>query len=278
MAISSLSVFNTLSPKDRGSRLLARDIPYGAGPRHRLDIYAPTRSTAPAPVLFFIYGGSWAEGDRHNYGFAGRALAALGYVTVIADYRLVPEVEYPGFLDDGMGAIAWVVDNIHRHGGDAQRLALMGHSAGAYNAAALALDTRYLTQAGLLDRVRCVVGLSGPYDFYPFDGPISLRTFGAVRNPQDTQPINHVRPALPPFLLGTGDRDRLVYPRNSVALAARLRAAGVAVQEMHYPKLAHAGPLVALASPARFFTPVLSDVAGFLRTHLAIAPALSAVA
>lgn len=269
MAISLLGIFNALSPKDRGSRLIARDVPYGPAARHKLDIYAPRRTDGPVPVVSFVYGGSWMDGDRRNYGFAGRALAALGYVTVIADYRLVPEIEYPGFLEDGAAAFSFVAEHIGRYGGDAQRMALMGHSAGAYNAVMLALDPAYLKRAGLLDRVRCVVGLSGPYDFFPFDGPISRRTFGAVQEPRTTQPIHHVTSASPPVLLGHGGRDRLVYPRNSVALAQRLRLAGVAVEEAHYPRLAHAQPLLALSRPARGIAPVLADVAGFLRRHLA---------
>lgn len=268
MASSLLSVVNALLPKDQTSRLLARDLRFGPAARHRLDIYAPKRSNGPRPVVFFVYGGSWSDGDKDNYAFVGRALAGLGYVVVIANYRLVPEVEYPGFLEDGLAALRWVVETIGRHGGDARRIALVGHSAGAYNAVMLALDRRYLAQAGLLDRLRCLVGLSGPYDFYPFDGPISLRTFGAVREGRQTQPIQHVHPAVPPTFLGSGDRDRLVYPRNSVALAARLRQAGVSVEEVHYPTLGHAGPLMALALPARPFLPVHADVAAFLRRHL----------
>ncbi len=269
MTVSLLSLFNTLSPKDHGSRQVARDLSYGSAGRHRLDIYAPRETYGPVPVVFFVYGGSWMDGDRRNYGFAGRALAALGYVTVIADYRLVPEIEYPGFLADGVTAFAWVVEQIGRYGGDARRMALMGHSAGAYNAAMLALDPGYLAGAGLLDRVRCVVGLSGPYDFFPFDGPISLRTFGAVRDPSATQPINHVTPDAPPMLLGHGGKDRLVYPRNSVALAHRLRQVGVTADEVHYPGLGHAEPLLALSRPVRGIAPVLADVATFLRRHLA---------
>ncbi|MGH8818921.1 MAG: alpha/beta hydrolase [Achromobacter pestifer] len=269
MAISLLSIINAISPKDRDSRKLASDLPYGAAARQRLDIYGPRNGEGPAPVVFFIYGGSWSDGDRRNYDFAGRALAALGFVTVIADYRILPEVEYPGFLDDGAAAFAWVAEHIGRFGGDARRMALMGHSAGAYNAVMLALDAGYLARVGLLDRVRCVVGLSGPYDFFPFDGPISLRTFGAVRDPAQTQPINHVSAAAPPMLLGSGARDRVVYPRNSVALAARLRSVGVVAEDIHYPMLGHAGPLLALGRPARGLAPVLADVARFLRQHLA---------
>lgn len=268
IAISILSVINALSPKDRESRRVAGDLAYGRAARQRLDIYAPRDMARPMPVVFFIYGGSWADGDRDSYAFAGRALSALGYVTVIADYRLLPEVEYPHFLDDCCAAFAWVTKHIASYGGDPQRIALMGHSAGAYNAMMLALDDQYLAREGLLDRLRCVVGLSGPFDFYPFDGPISLRTFGAVLEPRLTQPINHVTATAPPMLLGSGDRDRLVFPRNSMALASRLRDADVPVEEIHYPRLGHPGPLLALGRPARAIAPVLADVAGFLGRYL----------
>ena len=268
MAISILRIINFLSPKDRRSRLVAADVPYGSDARQKLDIYAPTEASGSLPVVFFIYGGSWSDGDRHNYRFAGRALAAQGFVCVIADYRLVPHIEYPQFLEDCAQAFHWVVDNIAGHGGDPGRIALMGHSAGAYNAIMLALDPRYLTQAGLLSHVRCCIGLSGPYDFFPFDGPISLRVFGAVREPRMTQAINHVGPDAPPMFLGSGDKDTLVYPRNSMALAAKLRKAGVLVEEVHYPSLTHPGPLMAMGRPGRWLAPVLSDVARFLHARL----------
>ncbi|MDB5615368.1 MAG: hypothetical protein JWQ22_3021 [Devosia sp.] len=268
MAISILSVINALSPKDIGSRRIARDVPYGRAARQKLDIYAPRKTKGPLPVVFFIYGGSWMDGSRHQYDFVGRALAALGYVTVIADYRLVPEVEYPGFLDDGAAAFGWVVEHIAEYGGDPSRMALMGHSAGAYNAMMLGLNSQYLAQLGLHNRLRCIVGLSGPYDFFPFDGPITLRTFGAVREPLATQPINHITGAVPPVFLGSGDKDTLVYPRNSVALAKKLRGAGVTVVKKHYPALGHPGPLLALGVPARRIAPVLADVADFLRQYL----------
>lgn len=268
MAVSILSVINFLMPKDWGSRRLAFDIPYGTSPRQKLDLYAPKHAGAPLPVVFFIYGGSWMDGSRQQYEFVGRAMAAQGFLTVVADYRLVPEVEYPGFLEDGAAAFAWVVEHISDYGGDPSRIALMGHSAGAYNAAMLAVDRRYLASSRLIDSVRCVVGLSGPYDFFPFDGQISLRTFGAVRDPRTTQPINHIPAKIPPMLLATGDKDTLVMPRNTVAMAERLRTAGIEIKEIHYPKLNHVGPLLALGIPARFIAPVLTDATRFLRQHL----------
>lgn len=262
------SLFNRLSPKETGSRTVATGIAYGAGPRRMLDIYAPSRGTGPWPVIFFCYGGSWSEGDRSNYAFAGRALSALGYVTVVADHRLVPEVEYPHFLDDLTEAFAWMVGNVAGYGGDPGKVALMGHSAGAYNAVMLALDSRYLRARGLLGSVKAFVGLSGPYDFFPFDGPISIRVFGAVPDPHSTQPVNLVTADAPPMFLGHGEKDPIVWPYHVIVLAARLRGFGIASVEKVYPRLGHAHPLTSLGMLLRWQAPVLRDVAAFLRQYL----------
>ena len=267
MATSLLSIVNTLLPKDPGSVRIARDLSYGPAARQRLDIYAP-RGSGPWPVVMFIYGGSWMDGRKDDYEFAGRAIAAQGFVTVIADYRLVPEVEYPGFLGDCALAFGWVADNVSAYGGDGQQMALMGHSAGAYNAVMLGLDPSLLAARGLLGRVKAVVGLSGPYDFMPFDGPISLRVFGAARQPQLTQPINLATAQAPPMWLANGLRDTLVGPHNAKALARHLQQAGVEVSETYYPALGHAHLVMALARPLRRMAPVLAEAATFLRRHL----------
>lgn len=271
MAVSILGIINALLPKDAASRRIAHDVPFGPRARHKLDIYAPKAGRdAPGgglPVVLFIYGGSWAEGEKSDYGFAGRALAAQGFVTVVADYRLLPEVEYPGFVADCALALAWVVDHIAEHGGDPARIGVMGHSAGAYNAAMLALDPAYL-KAEQRHHIRCVVGLSGPYDFFPFDGAITMRTFGAVADPMRTQPVNHVTPSAPPMFLASGDKDTLVYPRNTAELARLLRAVGVPVEERHYERLGHPGTLLALARPLRGTAPVLTEVSRYLHAQL----------
>ena len=263
-----LAILNLLMPKEWSSRRVARAIPYGSHARQVLDIYAP-KAAGPWPVIYFLYGGSWNLGDRRYYEFAGRALAAAGFVVVIADYRLLPEVEYPVFLDDCALGFAWTLQHIAEYGGDPSRAVLMGHSAGAYNAMLILLDPDLLPRMGFAAKVHAVVGLSGPYDFYPFDVPISLRTFGGVGDPKSTQPVNLVRSGLPPVFLGTGDRDRLVYPRNSIALAGKLRAAGGDVTERHYPGLGHAGTLLTLGAYNRYRAPVLAEVVAFLRKHTA---------
>ncbi|MET0319549.1 MAG: alpha/beta hydrolase, partial [Duganella sp.] len=131
-ACSPLGVLNTLTPGGASER--TADLPYGALPRHLVDVYRPLPAQAhgPAPVVVFFYGGNWVSGERGDYAFVGRALAARGIVAMVADYRLYPAVAYPDFLTDAAQAVAWARRNAARFGGDPQRLFVMGHSAGAY--------------------------------------------------------------------------------------------------------------------------------------------------
>src|SRR5690242_1731431 len=106
--VTIFSPFNIAEAMDQGVKKTA-DIAYADGQRKKLDIYAPEKSDgSPAPVVMFIYGGSWRAGDKFEYEFAGRALAAAGFITVIADYRLWPEVKYPDFLEDNAQAMRWI--------------------------------------------------------------------------------------------------------------------------------------------------------------------------
>ncbi len=265
-ACSPLRVFNSVVPKDRGVEVVERGAAFGGHPRQRLDVYRPARrgpSAAPLPIIVFVYGGSWQSGTREGYGFAGRALAARGFLVAVPDYRLVPEVRFPAFLEDSAAAVRWVRANAERLGGDRSRVVLVGHSAGAYNAAMLALDPRWLGP----DRraVRGLVGLAGPYDFLPLSGPVTTAAFGNVPNPADTQPIGFASGDDPPALLLHGAADTTVYPRNSQRLAERLRAAGVDARVKTYPELGHVGIVTALARPFRGRAPVLDDVAAFAR-------------
>jgi acetyl esterase/lipase len=246
----------------------ARDVAYGPHPRQRMDIYVPSAGgSASKPVVFFIYGGSWANGAKETYSFVGDALSARGFVTVIADYRLVPEVRFPVFIEDGARALRFVRDNIARYGGSPGTIHLMGHSAGAYNAMMLTLDQRYLAAVGMRGRdIRSTVGLSGPYDFLPFDIEVTKQAFGNARDPARTQPINLVRRDAPPIFLATGSEDETVLPRNSERLARALRQAGApSVSLKIYQGLGHAGTAMSMARLLQWQAPVLDDVVAFLR-------------
>jgi acetyl esterase/lipase len=247
----------------RSTRRAARDLAYGAASRQKLDIYAPRGGAANRPVLVFFYGGNWDSGDRQDYAFAGRAFAELGYVTVLPDYTHTHERPYPAFMEDAGAALAWVAAHIAEHGGDPGRIAVAGHSAGAYIAATLALDPRW----GATGLIRAAIGLAGPYDFLPFDSPVTEHTFGDAEDLEATQPVNFVRADAPPLLLITGDADTTVRPRHSEALAARVREAGGKAELILYPGVTHTGPLKALARPFRRQAPMLTDIAAFLVRH-----------
>ena len=264
-ACSPLSVFATLTPKD-GARREGRGARYADGPRGGIDIYAPPVAHGPAPVAVFFYGGSWDTGRRQDYGWAARAIAAQGFLTLAPDYRLYPEVRFPDFLTDCAAAVRWAADNAVALGGDPRRLVLVGHSAGAYNAAMLALDPRYLAAAGMAPEVvRAFAGLSGPYAFLPLASPVTERTFGQAADLVATQPISFARADAPPAFLATGDKDTTVYPRNTRKLAAALREAGARVEERHYPGVDHAGTMLALSRPFRRKATLLADMTTFLK-------------
>ena len=266
-ACSPLTMFATLSPKDPAA-VVARGEAYGPSPRQRLDVYAPRGAKGQAPIAVFFYGGSWDSGRRQDYNWVGRALASRGFVTVVADYRLYPEVKYPDFLADSAQAVRWASDHAARFGADPSRIVLVGHSAGAYNAAMLAFDGRYLQAAGVdPKRVKAMAGLSGPYDFLPLKGDITHRIFGETADLPGTQPTAYVTAASPPAFLATGDADDMVWPKNTVALACSLRTAGVEVEERHYPGVDHIRMVLALSKPLRGRAPVLDEMTEFLRRH-----------
>lgn len=271
-ACSPLGLLTALTPNDAGGRLAASGVAYGPDERHRLDVYLPEQTANRAPVMVFLYGGGWNNGERSDYGFVGRAFAAQGFVTVIPNYRLVPQVRFPAFVDDGALALRWVRDHIASYGGDAAGIALSGHSAGAYNAMMLALDRRFLTRAGLPPGfVRSVAGLAGPYDFLPLDDPRSIAAFGGSPRPAETQPISFAGAHAPRAFLATSDEDETVRPRNSISLAQKLRAAGATVELRTYPGLGHAGILLALNAGFRNRAPVLADIVRFARAQAPLA-------
>lgn len=261
--VSPLHTFNTLVPKDSGSREVASDLAYGDHPRQQLDIYAPAGGAENLPVIVFFYGGSWNSGTRHGYDFAGRALAAQGFVVVMPDYRLVPEVRFPGFVEDAAMAVRWARANVADYGGDPSRIVLSGHSAGAYNAAMLAYDERWLGEDRMA--IRGFVGLAGPYDFLPLDTDSTRAAFGEWPDLPETQPVTWAGAGDPPALLLHGTEDTTVKPRNSTALEAVLTEAGVEARVVDYAEVDHIDILIRLSRPLRSRTPVLDDLATFAR-------------
>ena len=263
--VTIFSPFNLPGAVD-GGVVKTADIAYADGDRMKLDIYQPETMDGPAPVVMFIYGGGWAAGDHFEYDFVGRAFAANGYVAVIPDYRKYPEVVYPDFLSDNASAIKWIEQNIELYGGDTSRFFLAGHSAGAYNSVMLALDGSYLREYDVTMPIRAVAGISGPYNFYPFEYDEVRRAFGDAPNPEGTQPVNLVTAEAPPMFLVNGTSDPIVRPQNTDAMAQALRARGIWVTEKYYEGFGHMEPVIALGALWRWRMPVLQDTLDFFQT------------
>ena len=245
--------------------LETQDVRYADGGRHTLDIYRPSRSSGQAPLVVFLYGGSWRMGEKGMYPFVARPLAARGAVVVVPDYRLYPEVAFPAFLQDNARAVAWAADHAAELGGDPRRIFIVGHSAGAYNAAMLALDPKLLADAGF-DRSRLagVVGLAGPYDFLPITGEDIKPVFAPVADGPLSQPVTYVDGRNPPLLLLAGADDTTVNPRNTLSLAQKVQAAGGTVTARILPGVGHIGIVTAFAPLFRGRAPVLEQVLTFI--------------
>ncbi|QZD86980.1 alpha/beta hydrolase [Qipengyuania psychrotolerans] len=244
---------------------------YGDNPSQKLLVYRSGSAQEPQPVFVFFHGGAWAHGDPDDYGFVARNMAAQGYVVVLGGYRLNEAGRYPAMLQDTAATVAWVHENIAGHGGDPGRIVLSGHSAGAYNAVQVALEDRWLEEAGAPSgAVRGVVGLSGPYDFYPFDTDRSRAAFGSVGAGAESQPVAHTSADAPPMLLVHGEADTVVKIRNSQALAAQLQEAGASVETLYLPGKTHNDPLLALTNPWRRDPLVFDRIAQFLRLNASL--------
>lgn len=256
------NLLNSLVPED-GYRV-ERAIAYGEGPRRKLDLYVPEApSSERRPVVVFFYGGSWHSGAREDYRFVGEALTSRGWLAVVPDYRLAPEVRYPSFVEDGALAVAWTRRAISAYGGDPDRIVVMGHSAGAHIAAMLAYDRDFLGAAGSPPQPAAFVGLAGPYDFLPARDP-AIQAIFDVEAPERSQPLAVAGPDAPPSLLLHGASDVTVSPGNTERLSAKLESLDAPVTHIFYPRIGHIGIVVALASPFRWLAPVLDDVDAFL--------------
>jgi acetyl esterase/lipase len=181
-----------------------------ADKKDRLDVYIPAQA-AKAPVIVSIHGGGLRGGDKSEQTFVGQRFASAGNVTVVVNHRLSPTVMHPAHIEDIAMAVAWVKRNIASHGGDPDRVFVIGHSAGAYLAALLALDPRYLAVHGLTPRdIRGFVPVSG---FFYVD-----RTGVAPDRPKDVwgtdakvwkdaSPATFIVARVPPMLLLYADGD-----------------------------------------------------------------------
>lgn len=262
-ACSPLAALDQFAPKDGYVRY--DSLAYGHHERQKLDVYVPTEARPPFRVVVFFYGGGWKAGQRELYRFVGQALAQRGFVAVVPDYRIFPNARFPDFLEDSAAAVRWVHNNIAAYGGDLNHLTLMGHSAGAYNAAMISVNDRYLRREGLSpDVISGVVGIAGPYAFNPLLYS-STRPIFETADPAETQVAGFAGPGAPRMLLLHGLDDGTVKPVNSRRLAKRLQRAGGEVELIEYDGLGHYLIVAALAKPFQGEGGIMDAAAAFVR-------------
>jgi len=255
-----------------GAVPVVADVPYyGDAPpdeyaatQCRLDVYRPAIESYP--TLVFFHGGGLVEGcTRQDAEFLAGPLTRAGVGVVMVSYRVYPRAACPAFLHDAAAAVAWALRNIVRYGGDAARVFVGGHSAGAYLAAMVGLDARYLQTFGCrLDQVAGLLPVSG-----------QMVTHARIREdrglPQwvvevdELAPLRHVRPDAPPTLLIVGENDMPARAEENLLMAAMLESAGREdIRCMVVPGREHVDVITRAVEPG---DPVAAAILEFIKTH-----------
>ncbi len=271
-AISALSILNGISPS--GGVGVTKNVLYGDAPLQDLDIYYPKplaqamqaeRSIQTSyPMIVFVHGGSWKSGNKEDYAFVGQSLAQAGYITAVINYRKSPEHVYPDYVNDTAQAIAWSYNNAADLYADPERFAVIGHSAGAFNAVAAVADETFLAPYGMSpDDISAVIGIAGPYS-YDFRQYSSATAFAADATPDDVMPDRHIKGAQPPYLLLTAEEDKVVHIRNTIKMTEALKNAGVSVETGVIEGASHATSIAAMSSPLRWLNDVRLQVLNYL--------------
>jgi acetyl esterase/lipase len=227
-----------------------RDIPYGEHPLQRLDVYpAATPRLGPPPprrpALVFFHGGFWQFGSRCEAMVETLCshLAARGITSIAAGYRLYPETNHAGILEDAANAVAWATRHGQEYGAAPDEVVAAGWSAGGWMGAMLQVRPQLVHQAlGTTESgrhpLRGFVGVAGPYAHWPTRYPLLFNLFAGTTREERT-PNAFVSANLPPALLVQGMLDAIVWPPNAIHFAEDLRQAGNPAQLRRYPLRDH---------------------------------------
>lgn len=205
-----------------------------------LDLYAPKHIEKPAPVLVFIHGGGWQQGNKNDYRVYTIDYASKGYVAATISYRLRQEALFPAAVHDVKAALRWIRANADAYGIDPEKIALIGGSAGGHlSLLAGYSDTPELegetANPGTRTRVQAIINFYGPSDLTTEHARTAPEVTAFLGADFDTSPglfalaspITHITKDDPPTLTFHGTLDELVPVAQADALHAKLTELGV---------------------------------------------------
>jgi len=274
--LAGLQIINALARS--GGYRVRRGIKYGPHARNRLDYYVRDRvrenvqgysedeRTKLRPLVLFIYGGNWQSGNRQDYRFVADTLCGMGCDVVLPDYRLYPEVRFSSMLDDVRLAATWLLQNEEI---EAERpIFIMGHSAGAQLGSLLCLNKELLSHIDEVEnRITAFIGLSGPYDFYPYTEESHWDLFAPEHEYPNSQAVNFVRPGAPPLYLLHGRDDNRVRRGHSKSLMEKQIAVGGRASREVYAGIGHADLVVSFSVFHRRRSKAVKDIRHFIESQ-----------
>ncbi len=227
----------------------------------RLDLVGPEGVSVPTrTAVLMVHGGGWVQGERGMLMPLAGQLAALGFLAVPVEYRLVPEAPWPAQRDDVVAAARWVADNAGRLGIDPDRIVLLGCSAGGHLAM---MATAAIKGKGIAAIISLFtpgqLGLGQQLEKGLFDGSMLLGPEAGASALSDASPLNQITADFPPVFLLHGGRDWLIDPVSSIRLYDKLQQAGVTA-ELHIVANAHHE----FSSEPAMQGPVAAEIALFL--------------
>ncbi len=232
------------------------DIPYGDHERQKVDIYLPDdEALAGLPVLLFMHGGAWRNGERNWVGFMAPPVVAWPAILVSVGYRLAPAAKFPAPLEDCLDALAWVYRNIEEQGGDSDRLFVGGHSSGGHLASLVALRPDLVERRGLpADAVKACFPLSAPLEcrLDRSDGrrkAVILNLLARPEDDRDATPLTHTAGNRVPFYLSHGSQDLPEVMENNRRMSESLAGEDCAVRYEVFEGLGHFESVLQCADP-----------------------------
>ncbi|MDO9415528.1 alpha/beta hydrolase [Pararhizobium sp.] len=212
------------SERTRKTLRMEADVAYGTGGDETLDIFFPAGAREKLPVHMFIHGGYWRMFSKRDYSYVAETVTRAGAIAVIVDYSLMPGVRMAVLVDQVRRATRWVVENISGYGGDASRLTVSGHSAGAH------LATFLLHQQASASVIRAALLLGGIYDLKPLQTSFLAPEIGITdKEVMAFSPVSHSYDARCHVIVAVGADETPPFHQQATEFAISLEQQGLAV-------------------------------------------------